>query len=200
MGGDKPLRHLAGRPLIAHALGLARAYSPTVAISVREAGQVADIEDTPLIIDSEGLAGPLAGLAAGLKFARTLGFERLLTLPCDMPCLPEDLERRLAVALVPPSRVAMAQAGDRLYPVCGLWVAGALDCLPSYTATGRSSLRGFAQHVGLSLAIWSDPTDVAFANVNEVRDLARLETVVGPRGGGVGSARSAPTRARATPI
>lgn len=198
MGGDKPLRHLAGRPLIAHALDLARAYSRTVAISVRVAGQVDAIDDAPQIFDSEGLAGPLAGLAAGLKFARTLEFERLLTLPCDMPCLPEDLERRLASALVPPNRAAMAQAGDRLHPVCGLWDVGALHSLPGYTATGRSSLRGFAQHVGLALAIWSDPTDVAFANVNEVADLARLEKVIGLRG--VGSARSAPTSARAMPI
>src|SRR4051812_18101131 len=89
IGGGKPLRLVDGRPLIVHALALARRWSPRVAVAVRDPAQVGDV-DAPLVLDDPAHAGPVAGLAAAFGFAAAEGVGLVLTLPCDTPRLPAD--------------------------------------------------------------------------------------------------------------
>ena len=66
----------------------------------------------------------------------------------------------------------MAASGGRLHPVCALWKAEAAAGLPAYLATGRRSLRGFAEAVGYEAVEWpSEPFD-PFFNINDEADLA----------------------------
>lgn len=173
MGGGKPLRLFRGQSLIAHALDRARSWSPQVAVSVRSPDQVGPVA-APLVLDDPDIEGPLAGLSAALAYAREEGASRLLTLPCDMPGLPDDLARRLEEALVPGVGAAMAACAGRLHPVCAVWDVAAQAELPAYLATGRSSLRGFAEAVGMAKAVWNDDFAPAFENINTPIDLARL--------------------------
>ncbi len=68
-------------------------------------------DDTPL--------GPLSGLLVGLRWAAAEGATHLVTVPVDAPFLPGDLVPRLLLA--GDGGPAVAQAGGRLHPVCGLW-------------------------------------------------------------------------------
>lgn len=167
IGGGKPLRRLGGVALIDRALAMARRWSEHVAISVRENGGPGRIADAP------GLEGPLAGLAAGLD-SGWLGGRALLTIPCDMPFLPDDLPERLASE----AAATVAASGGRLHPVCALWRAEARDGLGAYLATGRRSLKGFAEAVGYRAVEWpTEPLD-PFFNVNDETDLERAEALL----------------------
>jgi molybdopterin-guanine dinucleotide biosynthesis protein A len=175
MGGGKPLRAFGSTTLIGNAVRLAAAYGEEIAVAVRSPAQVGALE-VPLVIDDPDLPGPIAGLAAGLTHARARGAARLLCLPCDTPCLPEELAECLHAALEaqPSARVAMASSGGRLHPACALWRVEALEQLPAYVATGRSSLRGFAEVCGVVVVAWPDGEPDPFANLNTPQDLARL--------------------------
>jgi molybdopterin-guanine dinucleotide biosynthesis protein A len=175
MGGVKALRPFRGAPLVAHALSQARRWSAEVAVVVRAADQVEGAVDAPLVFDAADIAGPLAGLAAALAHAAARGAGRLLTLPCDMPRLPEDLPQRLAGALGPDDGAALPVAAGELQPTCGLWRATALEHLPAYLASGQSSLRGFAAACGLATVDFGADAGALFANANSPEELERLE-------------------------
>ncbi|WP_293900095.1 molybdenum cofactor guanylyltransferase [Phenylobacterium sp.] len=178
MGGAKPLRRLGDTTLVAHALALARTWSAQVAVAVRDAAQVGDEVDAPLILDDPALAGPLAGLASAFGFANQIGAARLLTLPCDAPALPSDLLARLARGLSSETLVAVAASGGVLQPVCALWRVQAAARLPAYLATGRRALGGFAAHCGMATVDWPAGDIDPFANANTPEELAALQPPV----------------------
>lgn len=172
MGGGKPLRAWGGRPLLDRALELAAGYAPHVAVAVRDAGQAGQGTAVPLLFDPPDIGGPLAGLASALDFGRRHGALWVQTLACDMPYLPAELSDRLAWALEPGVGAVLPVSGGRLHPVCGLWRVAARDRLAAYLATGRSSLRGFAQDVGLREVAWDAAGPDPFVNLNTLEDLA----------------------------
>lgn len=176
MGGAKPLRRFGAATLIEHALRLARRYAADVVVSVRDPSQIAGA-DAAVVIDDPAMAGPLAGLAAGLAHAREAGAERVLAIACDMPLLPDDLATRLAAALdaTPRALVAVASSGGKLHPACALWRSTALDHLGGYVAQGRSSLRGFAETCGCVVVPWAVGATDPFANANTPEELAQLQ-------------------------
>ncbi len=160
IGGGKPQRLLAGETLLARAVRRARSWSEEVLVAARQGG---DLTDDPAI------EGPLGGVAAALA----LGGD-VLTIPCDMPFLPEDLVARLHGD----AAATLAASGGRLHPVCARWTAAARDGLPAYLATGRRSLIGFAEAVGQAVVEWpADPND-PFFNINDEDDLARAEALL----------------------
>jgi molybdopterin-guanine dinucleotide biosynthesis protein A len=170
IGGDKPLRLLAGRTLLERAIDRARGWSDEVAVAVRSAAQVGE-PGVPILIDPPGLEGPIGGLASALR----LGRERVLTIPCDMPFLPDDLLVRLAAAL-PNHQAALAASGGHVHPVCGLWRTDALARVRGYAASGRRSLIGFAERIGYAGVEWPDGP---FFNVNDPDELALAEARLG---------------------
>lgn len=163
IGGGKPGRLLGGQSLIDRALARARRWSGAVLVAAREGG---DIEDDPEV------EGPLGGVAAALA----LGGD-VLTIPCDMPFLPDDLPARL----VSGKAATVAASGGHLHPVCALWKAGAAAGLPAYLATGRRSLRGFAEAVGYEAVEWPSEPFNPFFNINDEADLARAEALLRSR-------------------
>ena len=164
IGGGKPQLLLGGVTLLDRALRLARSWSDEVLVAARGGG---DIEDDPAI------EGPLGGLAAALA----LGGD-VLTIPCDMPFLPGDLPARL----VSDKAVTLAASGGHLHPVCALWKGEALAVLPAYLATGRRSLKGFAEAVGYRAVEWPvEPFDLFF-NINDLHDMATADRLLPLRG------------------
>ena len=188
MGGGKPQRLWGGRPLLSRAIELADGYASQVAVAVRAAGQAGQGAQIPLLFDSPEIGGPLAGLASALDFGRRQGAEWVQTLACDMPYLPADLSDRLAEALTREVGAVLPASGGRLHPVCGLWRVASRDRLETYLTTGRSSLRGFAEHVGLREVVWGGPDADPFLNLNTLEELAAYQpstaapapTVAGP--------------------
>ncbi len=124
-GGDKALRSLAGRPVLAHVVARAR---PQVAALVLNAngdpGRFADfgLPVAPDIV--EGFAGPLAGILTGLAWAEAAvpGCKWLASFACDAPFLPEDLVARMLAAVeAEGADLACAASRGRTHPVFGLW-------------------------------------------------------------------------------
>jgi molybdenum cofactor guanylyltransferase len=83
MGRDKALVEVAGRPLVAHALGIFR----EAGLEARIAGARAELDAfAPVVKDAGG--GPLAGVCAALE---TTEAELAVFLPVDMPLVPASL-------------------------------------------------------------------------------------------------------------
>jgi len=159
IGGGKPLRQLGGETLLDRALRRARGWSNDVLVATAQT-------------DIPGIEGPLGGVAAALEWGGDV-----LTIPCDMPFLPEDLPERLQGK----EAATIAMSGGRLHPVCALWRARAREGMADYVATGRRSLIGFAEAVGYEAIDWNaDPID-PFFNVNDEADLARAEALLRSR-------------------
>jgi len=177
IGGGKPLIRLGGKTLIERAYDRARGWSDQVVVAIRSPDQLGE-HDLPWIADAAGIDGPLAGLAAALEWACRLGADALVTIPCDMPFLPGDLAGRLLDG-AGEHDAALAASGGELHPVCSLWRNAAIYEFPRYCASGRRSLRGFAEQLGFAEIEWSaDPSD-PFFNINNPDDLAVAEALLG---------------------
>jgi molybdopterin-guanine dinucleotide biosynthesis protein A len=127
-----------------------------------------------VVSDAADVEGPLGGLIAGLQWANARQRPLVLTIPADMPYVPIDLNDCLAAALVDRS-CSIASSGGHLHPVCGLWRSGAVERVNEYLASGRRSLRGFAQMIGCAVVDWSAQPDDPFFNINDPDDLAEAE-------------------------
>lgn len=172
IGGQKPLRLLGERRLVDRAIDRARCWSDIVAIAVRDQCQAPSVDAET--IQDWAIEGPLGGLAAALKFARTKSCPVLLTIPADMPFLPRDLFDRLGAALGN-FECAMASSGGHAHPVCGLWRTSALGQVDHYASGGARSLKGFAAVVGAVEVEWPTSPDDPFFNINSADDLAEAE-------------------------
>jgi molybdenum cofactor guanylyltransferase len=173
IGGNKPLRRLAGERLVDRALRTARGWSDLIAIAVRDPAQVERV-NAPIITDEPGIGGPLAGLVAALRFAERSDREFLLTIPADSPFLPSELLDRLC-SEIGDRNCALASSGGQIHPVCALWRTNALHRVPIYVAGGRRSLKGFTALVGFHEVVWPcEPVD-PFFNINTTDELAQAE-------------------------
>ena len=124
-GGDKCLRPLGGRPILARVVERVRPQVAALALNANgDAARFADF-GLPVVPDSvEGFAGPLAGILAGLDWAaaNALGCPLVASFATDAPFLPTDLVECLVEALRAESAdIACAASDGRSHPVFGLW-------------------------------------------------------------------------------
>ena len=174
IGGDKPHRLLGGARLLDRAMTTARAIAAPMILVVREPDQVDGFAGT-VVLDTPGIAGPLAGLFSALAWAADAGADRVLTLPCDMPFLPADLYPRLESALTEDVGAAVAASGGRLHPVCALWRTTTTPTLARRASEGRLSLRGLSETVGYAVVDWPVDRGDPFININTADDMATAE-------------------------
>jgi molybdopterin-guanine dinucleotide biosynthesis protein A len=176
IGGKKPSVELSAMSLLERAVEKAARWSDEVRLVVRSPKQLS-FPGLPQLVDVPNIEGPLGGLAAGLNWANVVGAELLMTIPCDMPFLPDDLARRLVDSLGS-SPAAIAASNDRLHPVCGLWRSDLNRLVEGYASTGKRSLKGFAQHVGFVQVDWiAEPVD-PFFNINTPTDLQSARSIL----------------------
>ena len=93
-GGDKPLRTIAGRPMLDHVLERLKGQAIEIAISANGDPQRLAGYGLHVIPDEAAGAGPLGGILSGMRWAKSLGVGRVLTVAGDTPFLPVDLARR----------------------------------------------------------------------------------------------------------
>ena len=176
MGGiDKGLVSWRGKPLIEHVLACLyrqqgfpvrdiwisanRSLEAYKALGVR--GVVEDVmPDFP---------GPLVGILSASQMSDADWF---LIVPCDSPCLPDDLLQRLWAARVE-NGVSVAVTGELDAPdwqsaVC-LAHKGSLPTLAARLQTGKRSLTGWQQSVPHQLCHFAQVE--RFANFNTLEDL-----------------------------
>jgi len=124
-GGDKSLRQLGGRPILAHVIE--RALPQVGALALNANGDPARFRafGLPVVPDSvEGFAGPLAGVLSGLDWAASTRPKatHVASFATDAPFLPRDLVPRLVAGLANGRfELACAASGGQAHPVFGLW-------------------------------------------------------------------------------
>ena len=102
-GGDKCLRALAGKPILAHVIARVRPQvGPLLLNANGDPARFAGF-GLPVAADVVGdFAGPLAGVLTGLEWAAAQAPESawLASFATDAPFLPADLVERLLAAVV----------------------------------------------------------------------------------------------------
>ena len=134
-GGDKCLRPLGGRTILAHVIERAR---PQVGALVLNAnGDPARFAPFGLPVVGDvigGFAGPLAGVLTGMEWTRAHRPDCpwIATIATDTPFFPTDLvERMLGAVENDRADLACAASGGRAHPVFGLWPVRLADDLRS---------------------------------------------------------------------
>lgn len=177
-GGDKTLIDLGGKPMLARIID--RLSPQTGRIVLNANGDPTRFADFgfPVVADPVGdYAGPLAGILAGLSFARehAPGVRYVVSVAGDTPFFPKNLVSRLRNA-VPADRpvIALASSHDRLHPVFGLWPAALADDLHDWLSSGQSGkvLAFVDRHDSVEVSFDDDETGMdPFFNANRPEDL-----------------------------
>jgi molybdenum cofactor guanylyltransferase len=182
-GGDKCLRLLGGRPILAHIIERARPQVAALALNANgDPGRFAAF-GLPVIADSiADFAGPLAGILAGLDWAAAErpAATHVASFAGDAPFLPRDLVARLAAAIAAGHDLGCAASGGRAHPVFGLWPLALRDDLRR--ALAEEGIRKVDQWTGrFRLAVVDFPATPLdpFFNTNRPEDLAEAERLAG---------------------
>lgn len=171
-GSEKAVVRLDDRTLLDWAIEALRGDCDALAISAPTGSGAAviarDLGLRALADDPAHPDGPLAGVAAGLRWASSLGAAHLATLPCDMPRAPRDLVTRLHAA-GGEAFAAYVETADGAHPLCALWSIDLLASLESELARGHPPVRAFLGDVGAVAVPFAEAA--AFLNVNSPGDL-----------------------------
>jgi molybdenum cofactor guanylyltransferase len=123
-GGDKCLQPLGGSSILAHIIERLKPQVSDLVINANgEAARFAHF-DLPVVADSvAGFAGPLAGVHAGLEWAKVNrpGTRYIVTVATDTPFFPADLVQRFLAELKNHPALLVAASAEGVHPVIGLW-------------------------------------------------------------------------------
>lgn len=174
-GGDKSLRPLAGRPILAHIIARLAPQVATLLLSAN--GDPARFAPFALPILPDDLPdhpGPLAGILAGLDHAAAHSHLWLVSTPADAPFLPLDLVTRLQRARHEAhAPMAIAASAGRTHPVAALWPTSMRDRIRAALAAGQR--RVTALTADAAIATWPDDP---FLNINTPADLRAAEALI----------------------
>jgi molybdopterin-guanine dinucleotide biosynthesis protein A len=181
-GGDKPLRTIAGRPILDHVIE--RLAPQCAALLVNANGDPARFARWGLPVVADGVAdfpGPLAGILAGLEWAAAErpDVTHLVSVAADTPFIPRDLVARfVAQAQAQGARLACAASGGWSHPVVGLWpVEIATDLRRALVEEDERKIDRFTARYSLATVTWpAEPYD-PFFNANAPEDLAEGEAI-----------------------
>jgi molybdopterin-guanine dinucleotide biosynthesis protein A len=160
--------------MIAWVLDVLTPACVAVAINARPGTQAAAYAERAGLIaladDPSDPEGPLAGVRAGLAWAKSLGADALATAPCDTPFLPADLVPILARGWTPGDGARVAVSAVGWAPLCALWpLPVALDLVSETLAAGRHpSVRRALENLRTEKIAFPDPH--AFDNLNTPAD------------------------------
>ena len=179
-GGDKCLVELGGETLLSRAIQRIQPQLGATIINANgDASRFADYK-LPVVADSvEGVAGPLAGVLAGMEWvSQNLPEKRwIVTLPTDAPFFPQDLVHKLSQALVwDRADLACAKSGGRAHPVFGLWPVALKDSLRHKLVEEEvRKVDIFTADYQMAVAEWPVGSLDPFLNINTTDELAAAE-------------------------
>ena len=186
-GGDKCLLPLGGQPMLAHIIDRLRPQVSDLVINAN--GDVARFAafDLPVIEDRlEGHAGPLAGVHAGIEWARSNRPRSrfIVTAATDTPFFPADLIARFRAAIGDAEpRLLVARSEEGVHPVFGLWPISLAPALEAAVKTGMRKVQAWvADHDAEQ--IFFPAMDIGgrkvdpFFNINRPEDLAEAEALL----------------------
>lgn len=157
-GSDKAMALLHGRPLMDHAVEGLRDHVDTIIAAGRHWPGLERVDDLP----EPGL-GPLGGLLGALTYARSSGYDVVLTCGCDTVGLSAQTIKALS-----PSPAVL----DAL-PIVGLWPCDLAHVLHDWMKDpANRSVYRFADHAGARRVVVERPP----ANINRPEDLRTIQS------------------------
>jgi molybdopterin-guanine dinucleotide biosynthesis protein A len=183
-GGDKPLKTIAGKPILAHVI---ERLQPQCAHLVLNAnGNPARFASfgLPVVADDvPDFAGPLAGILAGLGWiaGNVPDCECAISVAADTPFIPRDLVARLRAArLNEACDIAVAASGGRTHPVIAVWpIALRTELRRALTQEGERKIDRFTARYQVAEVSWPKEPYDPFFNVNEAGDIEAAEAIAG---------------------
>ena len=175
-GGDKPLLRLHNRPLLDHVAERLRPQVQALALNANGDAARFAAYGLPVLPDPMlGYPGPLAGVLAGMLWARRVGpaTAMVLSAPGDTPFLPRDLVAKLLAG--GGGGLAYASSAGRAHPTVALWPAALAGALAMAIGQGQRRVREWADlHHAVAVDFGDNQLD-PFFNVNTPDDLAEAE-------------------------
>jgi molybdopterin-guanine dinucleotide biosynthesis protein A len=186
-GGDKCLAPLGGKPLLAHVVERLKPQVAALAINANDDPARFAGFGLPVIADSVARsAGPLAGILAGLEWAKGLvpPVSLVVTVASDTPFLPNDLVARFLAALKETGRTScVARSAGGVHPVIGLWPVTIAAELREALDRGLRKASAWAEQQG-AVEVFFPPAQSGempvdpFFNINRPEDLAAAEDLI----------------------
>ena len=179
-GGDKPMRAIAGRPLLQRVIDrLAPQCDGLVLNANGDAARFAAFGLPVIADDVADFPGPLAGILAGLNWAAAHRPDArwILSAPGDCPFLPDDLVVRLhAARIAEDAQLAVAASAGQSHPVIGLWdVRLRHELRHALVNEDIRKVGRWTSRYALATVEWpTDPVD-PFFNANTMDDIAEAE-------------------------
>jgi molybdenum cofactor guanylyltransferase len=162
-GGDKALRDLAGRPMLAHVIDRLRPQVARLVINANGDPARFDAFGLPVAADTVGgFVGPLAGVLAGMRWSLKHAGQatHVATVSTDAPFIPRDLVARLATVIeARPTAIAIARSAGELHPVIGLWPVALADDLERALEAGVRKVLAWTDRHG------TEPVDFPFVTM-----------------------------------
>ena len=186
-GGDKALRLLGNKTMLAHVIERLRPQVRTVVINANGDPARLSAFGLPVVADTiPDFAGPLAGVLAGMQWARRHAPDAfwIVSAAADTPFFPTDLAARFLLAAEGKAdSIVLAASDDGPHPVFGLWPVSLADDLESALTVGTRKILDWTDtHDTVLVAFPSmrvggrivDP----FFNANRPEDLADAEAIL----------------------
>jgi molybdopterin-guanine dinucleotide biosynthesis protein A len=184
---EKALLDLAGAPMLGRVIARLRPQVGRVIINANGDLSRFATFGLPVIADRmEGRPGPLAGLQAGLEWARinTPDARFVASVAADTPFIPDDLVARLLAAIAGTGATsAIASSGGAWTPVVGVWSVALADRLADALQVGVRAVHRFAEAQGSTVVefphreIGGERVD-PFFNVNTPEDLEKARALI----------------------
>ena len=185
-GGDKCMRPLGGKPILAHIVERLRPQVSDMILNANgDVGRFARF-GLKVVEDSvAGYAGPLAGVQAGLQWIRNNRPDIAygVTVATDTPFFPTDLVQRFLAMQGDRPALAVASSAAGLHPVIGLWPVALANDIEDALKHGLNKAGAFTEQHGAievhfpAVTIGGAEID-PFFNINRPEDLAEAEALM----------------------
>jgi molybdenum cofactor guanylyltransferase len=146
-----------------------------VVVSFAEPEQVERLVPFRLVFDRKRMAGPLAGIEAGLIAARQ---EVTFVVACDMPYITPELAE-MAVAAAHSCDAAMPRVDGRAEPVCAAYTRSALPAITAALDSGNFTAADLATQLDVTWLEGLDPE--LFRSLNTPEDFGRFHDAFPPQ-------------------
>jgi molybdenum cofactor guanylyltransferase len=179
-GGDKPMRQIAGRTILARVIARLKPQCDGLILNANGDPARFAAFGLPVIPDSVAdFPGPLAGILASLDWAAASRPEVswVLSAAADCPCLPRDLVARLHRARADENaQLAVAASDGQSHPVIGLWSVGLREELRhALVVEDVRKIDRWTARYRLATVTWPVDDLDPFFNANTVDDIAAAE-------------------------
>jgi molybdopterin-guanine dinucleotide biosynthesis protein A len=185
-GGDKCLLPLASQPVLAHVVDRLKSQVSDLIINANgDASRFADFGLTIIADSVAGLAGPLAGVHAGLEWVRENApdVRYVVTVASDTPFFPSNLVHRFLAQLKDHPTLLVAASEEGVHPVIGLWPVAMAPQLEDSLKQGMRKVGAWTKDHG-ALEVFFAPVKVAgrlvdpFFNINRPEELAEADALL----------------------